>query len=217
MIFYTIIIDRTKKCEGGEHMRVERLTSDKVRFFLTFDDLHERSIDKEDLWRDVPKVHQLFNDMMEQAYYELGFEVSGPVAVEVFALPSQGMVVIVTKGRQELPHDDDDQHMHDTFELEVMMDESDDVVYAFRELEDVIQVAHRAVNFVPDSGRLYHYKNVYILYFHSLELEEKNFQALIALLEEYGEIYPITEAVLDEYGKLIIADNAFVELTQHFQ
>lgn len=217
MIFYTIIIDITLKYEGGEHMRVERLTSDKVRFFLTFDDLHERNIDKEDLWRDIPKVHQLFNDMMEQAYYELGFEVSGPVAVEVFALPSQGMVVIVTKGRQDIFHDDEDHQLHDTFELEVMMDESDDIIYAFRDFEDVIQVAHRAVNLVASSGKLYYYKNMYILYFHALEMNEKDFQTLIALLEEYGEIYPITEAMLDEYGKQIIDENAIADLTQRFQ
>lgn len=204
------------ECKGGEHMRVERLTSDKVRFFLTFDDLHERNIDKEDLWRDIPKVHQLFNDMMEHAYYELGFEVSGPVAVEVFALPSQGMVVIVTKGRHDL-HLDEEDHMHDTFELEVMMDESDDVVYAFREFEDVIQFAHRANHLLDDGGKLFYYKKMYMLYFGSLEMEEKEFQLLISLLEEYGEIYPVTEAVLHEYGNLIIANNAITELTSYFQ
>lgn len=197
-------------------MRVERLTSDKVRFFLTFDDLHERNIDKEDLWRDIPKVHQLFNDMMEQAYYELGFEVSGPVAVEVFALPSQGMVVIVTRGRHEIQHDDDD-HIHDTFELEVMMDETDDVVYAFRDFEDVIQVAHRIQQVLTEGGKLYYYKNMYMIYFGSLELEEQDFQKLISLLEEYGEVYPVTEAVLTEYGKLILENNIVTELTSHFK
>lgn len=205
------------ECKGGEHMRVERLTSDKVRFFLTFDDLHERNIDKEDLWRDIPKVHQLFNDMMEQAYYELGFEVSGPVAVEVFALPSQGMVVIVTRGRHEIHHDDDEQQMHDTFELEVMMDESDDVIYAFRDFEDVVQVAHRVKHFLTDGGKLFYYKNMYMLYFGSLEMDEKDFQKLISLLEEYGEIYPVTEAVLTEYGKLIIENNLMTELTTYFK
>ena len=80
-------------------MRVERLGGDKIRFFLTLDDLADRGIEKEDIWRDIPKVHELFNDMMEHAYQELGFEVTGPVAVEVFALPAQGMVVVVTRGQ----------------------------------------------------------------------------------------------------------------------
>jgi adapter protein MecA 1/2 len=199
-------------------MRVERLTSDKVRFFLTFDDLHERNIDKDDLWRDIPKIHDLFNEMMEHAYYELGFEVNGPVAVEVFALPSQGMVVIVTRGKHEQMIDDDEQpNIHDTFELEVMMDESEDLVYSFRDFEDLVQAAHRVHHLLVDGGKLYYYKNMYMLYFDSVDLEEKDFQLFISLLEEYGEITPVTEAVLSEYGNLIIANNAVKELILHFQ
>lgn len=198
-------------------MRVERLTSDKVRFFLTFDDLHERNIDKEDLWRDVPKVHQLFNDMMEQAYYELGFEVNGPVAVEVFALPSQGMVVIVTRGRHEFHLDEDDQHINDTFELEVTLDDSDDIVYAFRDFEDVIQVSRRLQHINIEGGKLFYHQSLYMLYFGEVELEEKTFQTLISLLEEYGEVHPVTEAVLSEYGKLIIANDVLRELNSRFQ
>ncbi|MCG0314054.1 MAG: adaptor protein MecA, partial [Calditerricola sp.] len=34
-------------------MRIERLSPDKIRFFLTFDDLTERGIAKEDIWRDI--------------------------------------------------------------------------------------------------------------------------------------------------------------------
>ena len=79
-------------------MKIERLSQDKIRIFLTFDDLSERGIQKEDMWQEVPKVHDLFTEMMDQAYSELGFDATGPLAVEVFALPAQGMVVIVTGG-----------------------------------------------------------------------------------------------------------------------
>lgn len=79
-------------------MRIERLSQDKIRIFLTFDDLSERGIQKEDMWQEVPKVHDLFTEMMDQAYSELGFDATGPLAVEVFAMPAQGMVVIVTRG-----------------------------------------------------------------------------------------------------------------------
>ena len=53
-------------------MRVERLSQDKVRIFLTFDDLLERGIEKDDMWRDIPKVHDLFNDMMNRHMKKLG-------------------------------------------------------------------------------------------------------------------------------------------------
>lgn len=85
-------------------MKIERLSSDKIRIFLTFDDLSERGIQKEDMWKELPKVHELFTEMMDQAYNELGFDATGPLAVEVFALPAQGMVVIVTRGKYDYQH-----------------------------------------------------------------------------------------------------------------
>jgi adapter protein MecA 1/2 len=199
-------------------MRIERLTSDKVRFFLTLDDLHEREIDKDDLWKDLPKVHELFNEMMEQAYYELGFEVNGPVAVEVFALPSSGMVVIVTRGRTEVTLDEEDeQEQYETFELEVTLDESDELVFAFKDFEDLINAAHRVRSLEVECGKLYHYRNLYMLQLQGLEMEEQKLQMLISLLAEYGEIVQVTDAVLNEYGKLIFGENAVKEITHHFK
>ena len=46
-------------------MRIERLGQDKIRIFLTFDDLSERGIQKEDMWQEIPKVHDLFTEMMD--------------------------------------------------------------------------------------------------------------------------------------------------------
>ena len=111
-------------------MRVERIGNDKIKIFLTFDDLKDRGIKKEDLWSDVPKVHDLFNDIMEEAYEQLGFELSGPVAVEIFALPAQGMVVIVSRGKNNLLEEEDEDNLYD---LEVTLEESDSITFAFKD------------------------------------------------------------------------------------
>jgi len=78
-------------------MRLERLNGNKIKIFLTFDDLAERGISKDDLWRNLPKVQQLFRDMIMEADDELGFHADGPIEIEVFSLPAQGLVVIVSK------------------------------------------------------------------------------------------------------------------------
>ena len=69
-------------------MRLERLTHNKIKIFLTFDDLMDRGLTKDDLWKDTFKVQQLFRDMIEEASEELGFEVNGSIAVEVYSLPA---------------------------------------------------------------------------------------------------------------------------------
>jgi adapter protein MecA 1/2 len=201
-------------------MKIERLSQDKIRIFLTFDDLTERGIQKDDMWREIPKVHELFSEMMDQAYSELGFDPSGPLAVEVFALPAQGMVVIVTRGKHDLYANSDsyeDQEAEEVYEMEVTLEQSDLVCYAFKDFEDLLQGAKVINPLLMEGGILYFYKGKYILQLEPIDLEENKYQALIAVLSEYGEASSVTRAVLEEYGKVIIADDAVKVLCHHFQ
>jgi adapter protein MecA 1/2 len=202
-------------------MKIERLTPDKIRIFLTFDDLTERGIQKEDMWREVPKVHELFSEMMEQAYSELGFDASGPLAVEVFALPAQGMVVIVTKSRMNgtnNPNNIEEDEDEDVYEMEVTLEQSDLISYAFHDFEDLLSMAKVINPLLIDGGILFSYKGKWILQLEPVDMEEKEtrYQALIAVLSEYGEATSVTRAVLEEYGKIIISDDAVKVLCSYF-
>ncbi len=193
-------------------MKMERLSQDKIRIFLTFDDLSERGIQKEDMWREIPKVHELFSEMMDQAYNELGFDVTGPLAVEVFALPAQGMVVIVTKGSSATSIDDEED---DIYELEVTLEQSELISYAFSDFEHLVMAA-KAVRRLVDGGVLYHYHSQYVLVIDPEYLDDQDLQLVVAILSEYGEAASVTDAVLGEYGKMIIADRAVEVICRHF-
>lgn len=203
-------------------MKIERLSQDKIRIFLTYDDLLERGIQKDDMWREIPKVHELFSEMMDQAYNELGFDASGgPLAVEVFALPAQGMVVIVTRGKINAGADrsegEDEETDEDIYELEVTMEQSDVVMYAFRDFEDVIDVCKQLKSAdLTEDGRLYSYNGKYILVLEPANIESPRNNAVIAVLAEYGEATSVTHAMLEEYGKVIIAEGAVREICTHF-
>ncbi|TFE29963.1 genetic competence negative regulator [Cohnella luojiensis] len=197
-------------------MRMERLSQDKIRIFLTFDDLTERGIQKEDMWREIPKVHELFSEMMDQAYNELGFDASGPLAVEVFAMPAQGMVVIVTRGKLERDTDSIAEDEEEVYELEVTLEQSEAIIYRFRDIEDAIGAAKTLVGHLTEEGRMYRYQNQWVLCFDPAGLESTGYHALIAVLAEYGEATSITPAVLEEYGKLIIGSQAVKVLAEHF-
>ncbi|PYI54966.1 genetic competence negative regulator [Paenibacillus flagellatus] len=198
-------------------MKIERLSVDKIRIFLTFDDLTERGIQKEDMWREIPKVHELFSEMMEQAYTELGFDATGPLAVEVFALPAQGMVVIVTRGKVQNASDPiDEEEAEEVYEMEVTLEQSDVISYAFHDFEHLLKASHVASGTGVTEGALYSYKNKWILQIDPEDMEEAKEQALIAILSEYGDATSVTTAVLDEYGKRVIAENAIRTLCEHF-
>lgn len=204
-------------------MKIERLTPDKIRIFLTFDDLVERGIQKDDIWREIPKVHELFSDMMDQAYSELGFDATGPLAVEVFALPAQGMVIIVTRGKlgsrpQENESDTDSfESDEDVYEMEVTLEHSDIITFAFNDFENVIGAARLIQRFVQGGGALYTYKDKWILQLESEEMDETSYNTLISILSEFGDAASVTSAVLDEYGVKVIAEHAVSTLMSYFK
>jgi adapter protein MecA 1/2 len=201
-------------------MKIERLSPDKIRIFLTFDDLVDRGIQKDDIWREIPKVHELFSDMMEQAYSELGFDANGPLAVEVFALPAQGMVIIVTRGKKQISFNGSDDSGfdadEDVYEMEVTLEQSDLISYSFTDFEHVIRASKLAGRFVSEGGTLFSYRDQYVLQLEPLDLSDEDYQSLISVLSEFGEASSVTSAMLTEYGKLIIADDAIGKLEQYF-
>ncbi|NGP43682.1 genetic competence negative regulator [Bacillaceae bacterium SIJ1] len=194
-------------------MRLERLTMDKIKIFLTYDDLYERGMTKEDLWHDAPKVHQLFRDMMKEASVELGFEAVGPIAVEVFSMQAQGMVIIMTKAGN---HSLDDDYDEDYIEMQVTLDESDDIFYEFVSFEDFISLSAHLIRKGVERGRLYAFEN---RYFYSLSIEEvtpSELEGLVAILAEFGSPSTLTKYRVEEYGKVVIPHSAPKVIDQFF-
>ncbi|WP_377888764.1 genetic competence negative regulator [Alkalihalobacillus sp. R86527] len=196
-------------------MRLERLTYDKIKIFLTYDDLNERGITKEELWQDVPKVHKLFREMIMEADDELGFKVDGPIAVEVFSLPAQGMVVIVTKGSKE--NDFEDDYNDEYIEMQVTLDESDEVFYEFNTFEDVIGLSKRLKDVGIEGGTLYSFQQHFYLKMSEEDSGEVELNTLIALLAEFGNPSTITSYRVVEYGKTLMDDTAIKQLNHYFQ
>ena len=204
-------------------MRIERLSPDKIRIFLTFDDLVERGIQKDDIWREIPRVHELFSEMMDQAYSELGFDASGPLAVEVFALPVQGMVIIVTRGNmshQQL-RSDIDADVYDSddevYEMEVTLEQSDLISFVFTDFEYLLRAAKVIQPYVSEhGGALFSYKDKWYLQLEPHEMEDKDYNTLISVLSEFGDATSVTPAMLEEYGKIVIAEDAVNVLCKHF-
>ncbi len=194
-------------------MRLERLNNDKIKIFLTFDDLVDRGLSKEDLWHDSLKVHQLFRDMIEEASDELGFVANGPIAVEVYSLQAQGMVVIVTRDVEEIDFDDE-EFVDDYIEMQVTLDESDDIFYEFQTFEDVIQLSTRLISKNITTGTLYSYNNRFYLLFE--DEEQIQTEDFISILAEFGNPSTITTYRVEEYGKKLMNQEAIKQIYNIF-
>lgn len=196
---------------GGIVVRLERLTYNKIKIFLTSDDLSERGLTKEDIWKDSLKWHQLFHEMLEEASEEFGVEIQGSVAVEIFSMHAQGMIMIVTMDEQE-----DEESLSDGFiEMQVTLDGSEDILFQFNGIEDVIQLSKRLYYMNYLGGDLYEMNTSYYFLIRDVSVVEAN--KLVAILAEYGNASLESVYRLEEYGKSIIKDKAVQTLVHYFK
>ncbi len=79
-------------------MKIERINENQFRCTLTRADLADREIKISELAYGSEKAHHLFDDLLEKAFDELGFEVNdSPLMVEAIPLSSECLILIVTK------------------------------------------------------------------------------------------------------------------------
>jgi adapter protein MecA 1/2 len=196
---------------GGMIMRLERLTNNKIKIFLTVDDLSDRGLTKEDIWKDSLKWHQLFHDMLEEASDEFDLEIIGSVAVEIFSLHAQGMVMIVTMIEQD---EDEEQFDDGIIEMQVTVDGSEDILFSFNNIEDVIQLANRLLQAGITGGSLHFMNDYYYLLMNGILPEDAN--KAVSLMAEYGVPSILSIHRLLEYGNEIMEERAVETLVHYF-
>ncbi|WLR56521.1 genetic competence negative regulator [Mesobacillus subterraneus] len=192
-------------------MRLERLTNNKIKIFLTIDDLSDRGLTKEDIWKDSMKWHQLFHDMLEEASEEFDLDIIGSVAVEIFSLHAQGMVMIVTMIEQD---EDEEQFDDGIIEMQVTVDGSEDILFEFKNVEDVIQLAKRLLDSGIEGGSLHFMNDHYYLLMNGIMPDETT--KTVSLMAEYGVPSILSIHRLLEYGNEIMEERAVESLVHYF-
>ncbi len=195
--------------KGDIKMRLERLSSNQFKIFLTFDDLMERGLTREDLWHDLPSMQALFHDMMYEASDELGFELEGVLLVQVHVLQAQGMLIIVTQNEM-------DEADEEFVEMKVTLDESKELIFILESFEDAIQLSTPMIQAGVEGGSIIHFKDHYYLLFTENDVEEVNREDMIALVSEFASPSIITSHRLLEYGKMVMNEDAMKQLTRYF-
>ena len=200
--------------KGVSTLRIERVSTDQFTIFLTFDDLMERGFTANELWKDVANAGNLFSDMMYEASSELGIELEGMLLVHVHLMQAQGMHVYVTQKMEETNWDDDFDE--DFIEMKVTLDESSELIFSFDEFEDVIQVASYLSNVSISGGNIYYMNDRYYMLLQDEDLNDIYKENIIAILSEFSSPSIVTSARLNEYGKIIMEDDAIDKIIENF-
>lgn len=195
---------------GGCYMRIEQISDNQFTIFLSFEDLIERGFTKDDLWHDASSVQNLFSDMMYEASSELDFELEGMLLVQVHLMQAQGMHIIVTKNFENIDEDED------FIEMKVTLDESNELIFAFEEFEDLIQLSSYLSSISIDGGQVYYMDQCYYMLFNEQDLKDQEKEDVIAIMSEFSQPSIVTSFRLQEYGKEIFSTNAVKQMIEFF-
>lgn len=219
-------------------MEIERINDNTVKFYISYVDIEKRGFERDEIWYNRERSEELFWEMMDEIHQEEEFTVEGPLWIQVQAL-DKGLEILVTKAQLskdgqkfELPVPDEklndlpvderieellDQHFNPNME-EDDYEENLDFLITFKDFEDLISLAKRGgLDSIPT--KLFSFEGKYYLFVEFPEelFEEDDIDNLLSILLEYGVETQVTIHRVEEYGKVIIAEDVFEQLRTYFK
>lgn len=192
-------------------MKIKKINDDKVQIIITNQDLEERDFKKWEMMPISPKAQELFQDILDMAYEECGFEIEddSQLVVEAYPLSVDSFVVVMTKvrthhGAEFMNHLILNQHDGQEDD-NIMIERGTNQVWQFADLETCSQACARLDFGRIDASVLYKYKGKYCL---ALQIVPENQYDIAAIVGEYGDWFPLDEAYLKEHGNVIIPHDA---------
>jgi adapter protein MecA 1/2 len=196
-------------------MKIRKISEDKVQIIITNQDLEERDFKKWEMMPISPKAQELFQDILDMAYEECGFEIEddSQLVVEAFPLSVDSFVVVMTK--IQVHHGTDYlnnlilNHHDNQEEDSTIIERGANQVWTFPDLETCSRVCARLEFSYIDESVLYKYDGQYYL---AMQIMPDNLDEISAIMGEYGEWFPMDEAFLKEYGSIIVSRNAVINM-----
>lgn len=220
-------------------MEIERINEHTVKFYISYGDIEQRGFDREEIWYNRERSEELFWEMMDEVHQEEEFTVEGPLWIQVQAL-EKGLEVIVTRAqlskdgnKYEIPVDEktpvderiesildshfNHKHHDDKDFIDDIEEDNYQFVIRFKDFEDIVSLAHRT-NLEGLINTLYFFEEKYYLYieFNEEIYPEEQLENLLSIVLEYGQESVITIYRLDEYGKVILKEQALTDFAKHF-
>lgn len=213
-------------------MKIEKINNDKLKITLTVTDLHDKDIDIADLSLDTPKAHSFFDDILEKAFDEFGFEVNdSPVIIEASPISKDTLVIFISKVDRETVIDRLKAH---TEKLEGTESGTEDkpakkkttrkkaknepIVYRSEGLMDIEEACSNLSGYFEGQSMLYKLRNIYYLVLGKNRVRGISSSIIESVLCEYISKVDATNlniAYFEEHGEVIIKTRA-VELLGGF-
>lgn len=190
-------------------MKIERLSDNKVKLSITYEELREKGCSKKHILEDSYIWHEIFDEMLDVVEEQLEIDTGGMIAIEVHSMAGEELVLILT-----IDHFDFLSEMEDVpAETEGDMTGCE-LTFKFEDIENVIGFIHDEKKVRNIQSSLYYFKDAYYMCF-SFDFDSQ-YESLEASLLEYAAPSSLSEELLKEYAILVIEVDAAQKVYEWF-
>lgn len=200
----------------NEVMKIEKLNENKLKITLSLDDLEERNIDLQSFIYNSPESQDLFWDMMSEAEKEYGFDVNeSMIYVEASSNGTGLFTLIVTKTDEpnfigQARQKANLRKKNFKLKRKAINITSPKSLYIFESFDDVCDFCKTIDLSIVGNNTLYRLDDEYYL-----KIENSNFNHIIDFAS-LAKNYETTIGKINEYGKVIVEENALQEIGKSF-
>lgn len=204
-------------------MKVEKLSDNKVRITLTFEELEKRKITLNDIEKDSKIAKELFIDLLEESNLDTDFVIDDShLFIEASSDNNNLFIVTITKV-EDLPDLKkyslvDNKGVHSKKKsLSNIKYTVDSNIYSFQDIDSLLSICEKSKleNLFFGKNSLYKLNDLYYIIFSKSSIKNPKFLKTYVFLSEFCNdyySYDLYETCIKEKGKLIIANNALQKL-----
>ena len=212
-------------------MKIEKVNENQIRCTLSKKDLADRQIKLSELAYGSEKAKGLFQDMIEQANYEFGFEADDiPLMIEAIPLSGENIILQITKVEypEELDtrfskfseFDDEEEEICKESSIlpelqgeKAVLSSNLKKMFEFKNLSQIERLAQVLGGFYEGENDLYKddKNNRFYLFIQKSKHTPEEFNKVCNVISEYSihrKYVSAKEAFLKEHGKLLVKGNA---------
>lgn len=208
-------------------MKIEKISESTIKVTISLNDLKERNVDLNTLNYNTPAAQEFFWDLMEQAEVQLGFNLSdSQLIIEPVPDSGNGFVITITRIDEDGDFESIQKYIKSRMrksDLRVKKKSrkvcSALLIYAFKNIDDVCELAGKLENIYSGESTLYRCRDTYYLTLTRSGLVAANLKLFELMLNEYGtKVSNVSffEGYLNEYGEKVIESGALNILKQYF-
>jgi len=208
-------------------MKIEKISESTIKVTISLNDLKERNVDLNTLNYNTPAAQEFFWDLMEQAEVQLGFNLSdSQLIIEPVPDSGNGYVITITRIDEDGDFESIQKYIKSRMrksDLRVKKKSrkvcSALLIYAFKNIDDVCELAGKLENIYSGESTLYRCRDTYYLTLTRSGLVAANLKLFELMLNEYGtKVSNVSffEGYLNEYGEKVIESGALNILKQYF-